>query len=518
VVDDWRPDWRVWLEFDLGKASALALDALRSTHPVHAPVRTVAEATEAFDLITYQKGGAVLRMLEGYLGRERFRDGIRRYMRRHARGNAVAADLWRALGEASGEPVLELAEAWIDSPGYPVVAVVLEGSTLRLAQRRFFSRPGDAEPAARWPVPVVLRYAVAGQAHERRLVLRGASETVALEGAPDWLVANAGATGFYRVALDAPLRDRLTGQLPALAPAERVGLLADEWALVRSGERSIDAWLTLALAFSGETDHAVLDELVARLDTIDHRVVAPEDRPRLAALVRERYGAAWQAAGWDAAAGEGDPDRLRRAALLRAVGLLGRDPAVVAEAAARLERFAGGDRPALEANLVDAAVTISARGGDAARWEQFRERFEGEVDPAWRRRWLLGLAAFEAPALVERSLGLLFGDGVPLQDWASFATGLFTNPAARGPAWARLQAEWPAVTSKLANAPMLWRRVIEATGLLTTRAELEVARAFYAAQPVEPVKAAVAQALERLAEDVDLAERARPVLGAWLRR
>ena len=84
-------------------------------------MRTVAEATEAFDLITYEKGGAVLRMLEGYLGRETFRDGIRRYMRRHARGNAVAADLWRALGEASGEPVLELAEAWIDSPGFPLV-------------------------------------------------------------------------------------------------------------------------------------------------------------------------------------------------------------------------------------------------------------------------------------------------------------------------------------------------------------------------------------------------------------
>src|SRR5512137_2029523 len=172
VVDDWRPDWRLWLEFDHGKALALSLDALRSTHPVHAPVRTVAEATEAFDLITYEKGGAVLRMLEGYLGRVRFRDGIRRYMRRHARGNAVAADLWRALEEASGEPVLELAEAWIDAPGFPLVQVALDGSTVRLAQRRFFSRPGDREPSARWPVPLVLRYAVAGRVRERRLLLR----------------------------------------------------------------------------------------------------------------------------------------------------------------------------------------------------------------------------------------------------------------------------------------------------------------------------------------------------------
>ena len=161
-------------------------------------------------------------------------------------------------------------------------------------------------------------------------------------------------------------------------------------------------------------------------------------------------------------------------------------------------------------------MTISARGGDAARWEAFHGRFEREVEPAWRRRWLLALGAFEAPEPMARSLALLFGEGVPLQDWASFASALFANPAARAAAWSRLRAEWPAVTARLANAPMLWRRVVEATGQLTSRAELEGARAFFAAQQVDPVKAAVAQTLERLAEDVELAERAGPELGRWL--
>jgi puromycin-sensitive aminopeptidase len=412
--------------------------------------------------------------------------------------------------------VLELAEAWIDAPGFPLVTVALDGAVLRLSQGRFFSRPGDAEPAARWPVPVVLRYAAAGQVCERRLVLREASAAVTLEGPPDWLVANAGGTGFYRVALDAGLRERVSGHLEALAPAERVGLLADEWALVRCGERSIGQWLSLALAFAGETDHAVLEELVARLGMIDHRLVSAADRPRLAALVRERYGAAWREAGWDAADGEGDVARLRRAALLRAVGLVGRDPAASAEAAARLERFAGGERTALEPNLVDAVVTLAARDGDVARWEAFRGRFELAVEPAWRRRWLLGLAAFEAPALVGRSLDLLFGDGVPLQDWSSFVQALMANPAARGATWARLRAEWPAVGARLANAPMLLKRVVEAVGSLSEPGELAEAKAFFSAHPAEPVKAAVAQTLERLGEEVELAVRARSALGAWL--
>ncbi|HLM48450.1 MAG TPA: M1 family metallopeptidase, partial [Myxococcaceae bacterium] len=117
IVDAWKPDWRVWLDFDAGKAAALHLDALRSTHPIRGEVRNANEAGESFDLITYEKGGAVLRMIEGFLGEEAFREGMRQYMRKHARSNAVADDLWRALANASSQPVLELANAWIGQSG-----------------------------------------------------------------------------------------------------------------------------------------------------------------------------------------------------------------------------------------------------------------------------------------------------------------------------------------------------------------------------------------------------------------
>jgi puromycin-sensitive aminopeptidase len=517
VVDQWRPEWRVWLDFGQGKAAAMGLDALRSTHPIHAEVHTVAEATEAFDLITYEKGGAVLRMIEGYLGAAVFRDGIRRYMRRHAGGNATADDLWRALGEASGQPVLALAQAWIGRPGFPLVRAGLAGATLRLTQRRFFSRPGDADVAARWPVPLVLRYAVGGAVRERRLLLEGESAEVELEGAPAWLVVNAGATGVYRVAPDAAMLAGLRAHLASLTPAERVGLLSDEWALVRCGERPVEAWLELAAACGEETDHAVLDELVARLSAVEHRLVAEEDRPRFQTFVRGLLGGALARLSWDAAPGEGDEPRLTRTALVRAVGLVARDPATAAEAAARLDRFTGGARGALEANLQDAAVAMAARGGDEARFAAFQALHRQESEPAFKRRWLLALAAFEDVALAARAVDLAFGEGVPLQDWASFAAGLLSNRTAREPFWARLRHEWPAVTTRLANAPMLLRRVVEAVASLTEPRHLEDARTFFSANPVEPARAALEQTLERLAEEVTLRERCSEAIGVWLR-
>jgi puromycin-sensitive aminopeptidase len=520
IVDRWNPSWRVWLEFDQGKAQAMQLDALRSTHPIRAEVRGVAEAGEAFDLITYEKGGAVLRMIEGYLSEERFRDGIRLYMRRHAKGNAVADDLWGALAEASREPVVALANAWIRQPGFPVVSVTRSGRTLRLEQRRFFSEPGAAdEGGVTWPVPLVLRWADAGRAAEQRVLLSGPAAEVTLPGAgePDFVLANAGATGFYRVAYDLAGRAAILRNLAALAPPERIQLLSDEWALVRAAAQDMGPFLDLCAGLAADEDHAVLDELVARFGNVEHRIVGDADRPALQRAVAALFAPQLRATAWEAGEAEPDVARLRRAAAVRALGLVARDAGALREAGARLDRWLAGDRGALEPNLHDVAVTAVARSGDTARFERFQDLFRYETDPAFRRRYLLALASFEEAGLAARGLDLLFaGDAVPLQDVASYVAALLGNRTAREPAWARIRSDWGPLYARIRGAPMLVRRVVEAVGLLVTRRHLEEAEAFLDAYPLEEARQAREQTLERLRQDVALRERTQEAVSRWV--
>jgi puromycin-sensitive aminopeptidase len=475
---------------------------------------------ESFDLITYEKGGAVLRMIEGYLGEAHFREGIRLYMRRHGKGNAVADELWAALAEASRQPVVELANAWIRQAGHPLVEARLGGRTVRLAQRRFFSEPGAAGAGETWPVPLVLRYEDATGVRERRYLLAGATGEVALEGSGEvsWLCANAGSTGFYRVGYDAAASAALARNVGKLAPAERIGLLADEWALVRAGAREVGGFLDLAVAFGGEQDYAVLDELVGRLAGIEARLLGAEVRARFARFVAKLLGPARTAAGWDARPGERDPDRLRRAALVRAIGLVAREPQVVAEASARLERFMAGEAGALEANLHEPAVVMASRAGDAARFEALRSRFPREPDPAFQRRYLVGLAQFEDPALASRAQEMAFTEEIPLQDSASFMGALLANRTARDAFWRMLRDRWDTVQKRVGGAPMLLRRVVEAVGLLPERRHLDEASAFFAEHPIPAARQAVAQTLERMRQDVALWERAEGAVGRWLER
>jgi puromycin-sensitive aminopeptidase len=528
IVDAWRPSWRIWMDFEAGKGAALALDALVSAHPIRADVANAEEAGESFDAITYEKGGAVLRMLEGFLGEDRFRDGIRLYMRRYREANATANDLWGALGEASGQPIIEMADGWIRQTGYPLIDVALGveagaagTATVTLRQRRFFADP-DAPAAApqaagtRWMVPVVLRYKDATGVKEQPVLFRAESETVPLaaEGDIAWCIGNAEARGFYRTAYDDATLARLLGAVGELRPAERIALISDQWALVRAGLAPIERFCDLVVSLRDEEDHVVLDEVVSRLALIEHRFLADGDRGRFGAFVSELYGARAGALGWAPKPGEDDETRLRRAVLVRALALIARDPQTAAEAAKRFPPAVG---PAdVDPNLLDVVVTAAARAADSARFEDLRARARTETDPAAKRRYLHALARVEDPGLTRRAVDLSLGEDVPMQDFSSFVSVLLANRETREAAFALINERWHETRAK-ADSPMILRRLVESLATLPERRHLDAVRAFLDTHPIDGARQAIAQTLERMQMDVALRERILPRIGTWLR-
>ena len=518
IVDRWKPGWRVWMDFEVGKGAALHLDALKSSHPIRAEVRNAEEAGESFDAITYEKGGAILRMIEAWLAEDRFRDGIRLYMRRHKEANATADDLWGALADASGEPILELANGWIRQVGYPLVSVATRGRKVTLRQRRFFSDPEARENGSptRWLVPVVLRIGTGSGTQERRELIRLPEQEIDLGMEPSWVLGNAGARGFYRVAYEPEDLRRLIAALPQLASEERMTLVADQWALVRAGA-PVGPFIELCEgSVRTERDHVVLDEVVSRLSWLEHRGLSEADRPLFHEWMRRLFAPLAAELGWDAKEGEDDERRLLRAAVLRALALVARDPNAVREAQERYRSHVGAHPRPLDPNLLDLVVAAAARTADRARFEELRKRAGDELDPAAKRRFLLALAMVEQPDLISQSVELSLQDDVKMQDFASYVGTLLSNRATREAAWQLIQGKWNEVKKK-ADSPMLLRRMVESLGALPERQHLEQIERFLGAHPIEGARQAIAQTLERLRMDVALRDRLVRETSAWLR-
>ncbi len=508
IVDDWKPEWRMWNDFQHYRAAALDLDALSSTHPIYVPVHSPEEATANFDLITYEKGASVVRMVERYLGPADFRRGVRRYIRRHRESNAVASDLWSALSEASGQDVEPVVRAWIETSGFPLVRVRRKGDEIELHQERFRLRPKRGD-RARWPVPWVGRV---GRKSVRHLLTRARERVPAPAGR--FVYGNADEGGFFRPLHGASELRELASSLRSLRPVERMGLLGHQWAAVRAGHADLPGWLDLAAAFGAETDPDVLLQLRGPLAFIEDQIADERSRGPYRDWIVQALGEQLLELGWDPAPDEADETRLRRAAVISLLGETAEWEPVTAAAEARFGAWLD-DRSVLDANLADSVVSLAARSADADRYAQLLEAMEKAPTPQERRRFLLGLGCVGSARLVDSTLRLALTDRVPTQDVAFVFVRLLHNRAARERTWAFVRRRWKAVRKRM--PPMLVTRLIEATPALGTSAYRKEVAEHFRENPVPTGERALKQALERFALNSALRRRAAPALHTWLR-
>jgi puromycin-sensitive aminopeptidase len=527
VVDEWKPEWRMWNNFEPHRAAALALDALSNTHPVYAEVENAAQATENFDAITYEKGASVVRMVEHYLGPQKFRAGVQAYIREHRESNAIAADLWNALEKASGQPVAQIVRAWVRQAGFPLVSFEREGdggeAALGVKQERFKASPTTrfADGAGNtWPLPMVVKYAGTGGRAPRveRFLMRRAKERLPVPGGKPvpWYYGNVGEGGFYRVLHDPACLGALAPELAtALTPVERMGLLGHQWAIVRAGRARIASFLDLVTALGGETDYEVLDAIAGPLSFIDDQIVdavGPECRAPFQRWLTDTFGASFRDVGWDASPSDDDERNLRRGSLLRILGMVAEDPEIAAGAVPRFARYLG-NRASVEPNLVDPLVAIVARDGDSARFDRFRQAIGESRTPQESRRFQLALGDFRDATVAERAAELTLTPEIPTQDVGFLLIRLLGNRAARAMTWEFVQANWAALAKRL--PPMMVSRVIEATAALQTREYRKQVAIFFRAHPIETATRALKLALERFDVNEELRRRASRDLRAW---
>ncbi|MBO0730272.1 MAG: M1 family metallopeptidase [Acidimicrobiaceae bacterium] len=511
TTDAFEPSWQMWTGFGAGKAAALGTDGLSNTRPVEFEVGSPEEAEAMFDVLTYQKGGSVLRMLEQYLGPDTFRRGIAHYLDQHRYGNTETADLWDAIESVSGEPVRTIMDSWILQGGYPTVAVSFDHGRLSLRQSRFLYQ-GDDE-AARWAVPVNLRLSSKGSVSHHRLLLEGAEATLPVEGDLDWAVVNDGNWGFYRTSYSPDLLGRLTADLQGICnPLERLGLAGDTWAAVVAGRVPLSDWVQLVTSLGDERDPDVWSAAVAPFGLLDI-IAAEADRPALQAFVRAVAGPAFDRLGWGQQDGEDARLGITRSRLIAALGTVGAS-AEVAEEAAR--RFAGyqNDPASLSPDLVTAAVNVHVASGGEAAYETVLDAYRHASTPQEKIRFLGALGAVTDPALAMRSLELSMSSEVRSQDAPFLIAGLVASRAGGERAWDWVTAHWDDISGRLPG--QLQSRVLEGvTGLVDPDAAARV-HAWMDSHtlPVAPVR--LAQLQERMDINVALGDRIRKTLASEL--
>jgi len=506
-VDAMEPSWAVFDAFQTSRMTAFEVDALASTRPIEFPVESPDDASGMFDTLTYTKGGAVLRMIEQWLGADVFRDGIRRYLAAHAYGNTETHDLWDSLEEASGKPVRRIMDAWIFQPGYPAIEVTREGDAIRLTQRRF--APSMPEDETTWPVPLIVRQVGAQGEQIEHVLVEAEGLTLPLADPDALVVANAGSTAFVRTFYDDELRGRLTARLGDLVPGERQSLVDDAWAAAVSGRATVSAFLDVAAGFRDETAPSVWQTIMTGLAWCD-RFVEGEPRERFRDFVRTLVRPAMDRLGWDPRPGERELDRELRGDLIRTLGILGDDPETQAMAreAEALSRSGGG----VDASVAAAAVEVTAFAGGEDAFEAFRARMHDAPTPQEQDRYRGALARFRDPALMERLLALTVSDEVRPQDAPFLLSRAEANRDLGAIAWRYVRDHWEELLPRFAASNVLHLAVGART--LTDPELVAEVQAFFAEHDIPQNHRSLVQAMERQRVMAAMRERSSGELAA----
>ena len=455
AADDLHPEWETGLQaasiFELGKQ----VDAGPATHPVVQEILTSDQAEEAFDYITYDKGAAIITMMNAYVGRDHFRDGVRRYMQAHAFGNTVDSDLWSVMQRVAGKPILAIEWDFTRQVGVPLVRVTHTGRKVRLLEDRFFQGPPDNgivtaahEPPQTWRLPLALRS------------LEGGEQTVLLHGAQDLalqlpLLVNAGQLGYARVNYENGTFDALAARLSTLGPMDQLGLLNDTFALGGPAQYApASRMVSLPAGLPADANPLVWNRVIVLLTELESHYSDTPERAAFRQFVLRLLAPVAARIGLNAAPGESSNVTILRAALLVAQADFG-DAAVLERAR---QSFASDSGTPAELRV---AQSIVAAHADAATFDALVERARKTTNPLQKQQLFVALAGVIDPVLAQRMAEIAMTDEIP-------AGG--SPKVIRTLAWRHPDLVWNVVVPHL-NDPSLhidksdrWRLVAEVAG------------------------------------------------------
>jgi puromycin-sensitive aminopeptidase len=501
--DAFRPDWLRWTTFSLERSAAFETDSLASTRSVEFPVEAPEDCDGMFDVLTYQKGGSLLRMLEQYLGVESFRQGISLYLKTHAYGNTETGDLWDAIEKVNPSvPVRALMDSWIWQPGYPLISARLDGASLVLNQQRFsFTETDD-------PTVFVVPIHLSVDGVESKVLLDSAEAVISLPSPDATVVVNAGGHGFMRVAYDDVLRARLTGDtLTTLTVIDRYNLVDDAWSAVITGRLHAAAFLDFVEAFERDRDLAVWQAIAIGLRGLGRLVEGPAYaalQRRIGDLVRPVVADL----GWAPSDGESDLTSKLRGLLVGVLAVQGND----ADAQERCRQMLADD--STDPELAAAAATAVASIGTDSDYEDYLQRFQNAPTPQLKYRYMYALAEFPAQDQVARTIDLALSSNVKTQDAPFLLNRCIANREHGAMAWEQVRRQWAELNEKFPENTIV--RMISSITTLTTPHVVADVQGFFAEHPIPQATKTLEQLLERQRVNAELRTREADALASAL--
>ncbi|OQR78091.1 puromycin-sensitive aminopeptidase-like, partial [Tropilaelaps mercedesae] len=527
ATDRIYPDYDMWTQFVSDTLNVgLGLDSLDSSHPVEVTVEHPAMVDEIFDSIAYEKGASIIRMLNNYIGSDKFRAGMQLYLRRHKYSNTFSSDLWKALEDVSDIPIKSVMDSWVTQIGFPVITVTrrVDGSDviLTLSQEKFYSQvdsPKRNEVQPLWKVPILIGWG-GNSADITKVLLQSSKEEVVLEGAAaaPWIQVNYGAVSFFRTQYSPEMVKGLLQVVKdrTLSAENRFILHADLFALVQSGYRNTTELLEFTTAYENETELATWNSVAMFLTKMSLLLSdEPELVEQLHVFGRRLYQNIFNSIGWDAKPGEKHTNALLRTVVLSILVTLN-DRNILQEARKRFEHHLVGNQT-LSADIRAPVYRAVAKTVDAKSWDQLMKLHREAALQEEAERISVALGDVSTPEYIKKVLEFADSSEVRVQDAIFVITSVSNSAKGRNLAWEHYKANHDRYSKRYNSGFLLSRLIKGVTENFNTFEKAKEVEDFFAKRTHPGAELAIKQAIESIISNAKWLQRDQQLIKEFLR-
>tara|TARA_Y100001968_G_C19420868_1_gene751679 strand:- start:426 stop:2426 length:2001 start_codon:yes stop_codon:yes gene_type:complete len=505
AIDHLFPEWNMWTQFIYTDYnSGLSLDGLENSHPIVQAVNNPSEINQLFDAISYSKGASIIRMLETYVGEDKFRDGLRQYMQLYKYSNAEGNNLWECIQEASETEIIPMMESWTKQTGYPVINITWESdSRLSLNQERFLYSNKTNLPDT-WLVPISI---VSGKNMDKVDSFILDSNSTTIDAAADtnngFMKVNYDTAGFYRVNYPKEhwknLSELINKQL--LKPTDRLSIQSDAYALAKARKISATVFLELIKSYNNEKDFGVWSDLTNNMRSIDLLLRKTELGKIYKNMCVETLKPIGEKLGWEVSPNEGHLESLLRTTILSSLGSFG-DEDTINKSLELLEQFFS-DKISLAPELRSIVYNLSAQTGDKSIYNLILDRARKEQLQEEKLRLYASLCRVENDELFNKTLQLSISDEIRTQDTVSLLSLMSVNRNNGAEAtWDFIKSNWALLDERYGSGGFAMMRLVGITGNLLTKSDYDNVQGFFNDHPIESAYRTLQQSLERIDANV----------------
>ena len=509
AVDKFNPKWERWVEFGIEKSAAFDVDSLKSTRPIEYDVISPDDATAMFDLLTYEKGGAVLRMLEQYVGEEPFRDGIRSYLNKHEFSNTETEDLWDSIEEFSSIPVRETMNSWILQPGFPRISIKNQKNSISISQSTF--RYDNSNDKTIWKVPVEIKYELKGKVQSKKILLEEKSSEINMETEIKLISGNSNANGFYRSEYET-IND-FSNEINFLNKSEKFSLIDDLWASSVSCRIPINIFLNNSLLFKKDTDPELQSLIISRFSSLKR--YANKDLKKKYISIIENYALNLiEEIGEEPKEGEDLKIKELRAILYRTLSITCENNIYI-EKLNNIYNQYNLNKGSIDPNITASAIASVAYYGNESTYRDYFQKYtEGET-PQEKMRFLYSLAEFRDTKLLEKTLDASLSEEIKNQDAPYLIAYALRDYRHCEKTWNFIEKNWKDIIKKFPDNTI--PRIFGGIKIISNIELADKINLFFKNNPIPQGQKTINQNLEKMYQNINFVNYQKEKFNNWLK-